>query len=67
MAHPTDVSAQFVVMVMDRLQKAEELNSKLMQHVQQLKSVVLELLGNPLFLLPNSVYIQFVNMSINKV
>ncbi len=54
-------------MVMDRLQKAEELNSKLMQHVQQLKSVVLELLGNPLFLLPNSVYIQFVNMSINKV
>lgn len=44
-----DSCAQFVVMVMDRLQKTEELNSKLLQQVQQLKSVAVGLLGNPFF------------------
>ena len=35
-------------MVMDRLQKTEELSSKVLQQVQQLKSVAAGLPGNPL-------------------
>ena len=38
---------EVLVMIMVGLQRTEELNSKLLQQVQQLKSVAVELLGNP--------------------